>query len=210
MKKGFLTILCFYIFVVSLYAQEENYIQEKDIAYYSDLVNKADAYIAERCKLDVYYPKDTTNVATIVWFHGGGITAGNKHIPEGLLEQKIIVVAVNYRLYPKVKQPEYIKDAADAVAWTFNNIEKYNGRRNAIYISGHSAGGYLASMVGMDKSYLKAHDIDANDIAGLFRLADTPLLILRCEKSRVSKVRSQQSTNTRPCSMFEKMHHQYF
>jgi len=167
MKKAFLIILYFFFCSTSLFAQEIDYILKKDIPYYSDTINNSDTYISERCKLDIYYPKDTTNVATIVWFHGGGITAGNKHIPEGLLEQKVIVVAVNYRLYPKVKQPEYIKDAAAAVAWTFNNIEKYNGRKDAIYISGHSAGGYLASMVGMDKSYLHEHDIDVNDIAGL-------------------------------------------
>lgn len=167
MKKPFLLVLYFYTFTASLFAQQADYILEKDIPYYSDSVNKSDTYISERCKLDIYYPKDTTNVATVVWFHGGGITAGNKHIPEGLLEQNVIVVTVNYRLYPKVRQPDYIKDVAAAVAWTFNNIEKYNGRKDAIFVSGHSAGGYLASMVGMDKSYLQAHNIDANDVAGL-------------------------------------------
>lgn len=167
MKNPFLLVLILCLVTPGLFAQENDYVLKPDIPYYSDTVNKSNGYIAERCKLDVYYPKDTTDVATIVWFHGGGITAGNKHIPEGLLEQNLVVVTVNYRLYPKVKQPEYIKDAAAAVAWTFNNIEKYHGRKDAIFISGHSAGGYLASMVGMDKSYLQEHAIDANDIAGL-------------------------------------------
>ena len=40
-----------------------------------------------------------------------------------------------------------------------------------IFVSGHSAGGYLTSMVGLDKSYLKAHSIDANKIAGLIPLS---------------------------------------
>jgi acetyl esterase/lipase len=149
------------------YSQETEYILKEDIAYYAEAVNNSDPYIAERCRLDIYYPKDTLDVPTVIWFHGGGITAGNKNIPEGLLNQKLIVVTVNYRLYPKVKQPDYIKDAAAAVAWTFNNVEKYNGRKDAIFISGHSAGGYLASMVGMDKRFLEEHEIDANDIAGL-------------------------------------------
>ena len=77
------------------------------------------------------------------------------------------MVAVNYRLSPKVKCPAYIEDAAAAVAWTFKNIEKYGGSKELIFVSGHSAGGYLTSMVGLDKSYLAAHGIDANDIAGL-------------------------------------------
>ncbi|MCV9385735.1 alpha/beta hydrolase [Reichenbachiella sp. ABR2-5] len=105
--------------------------------------------------------------ATVVWFHGGGITGGNKEIPKRLTEQGIAVVGVNYRLYPKVKAPVYIEDAAAAIAWVFKNIDKYGGDPNKIFLSGHSAGGYLASMVGMDKNYLAAHDIDANSIAGL-------------------------------------------
>lgn len=164
--KGLMLVILLIYFIPST-GQEKKYELITDIPYYEGLHGSSNGYIAERCKLDVYYPKDTVGVATVVWFHGGGITAGNKNIPEGLLKQKLIVVTVNYRLYPKVKQPDYIKDAAAAVAWTFNNVEKYNGRKEAIFISGHSAGGYLASMVGMDKSYLEEHDIDANDIAGL-------------------------------------------
>jgi len=77
------------------------------------------------------------------------------------------VVAVNYRLYPKVKAPVYIEDAAAAVAWVFNHIEEYGGDPDLIFISGHSAGGYLTSMVGMDKRWLDKYEIDANRIAGL-------------------------------------------
>ena len=42
------------------------------------------------------------------------------------------MVAVNYRLFPKVKCPAYIEDAAAAVAWTFKNIEKYGGSKKLI------------------------------------------------------------------------------
>ena len=54
-----------------------------------------------------------------------------------------------------------------AVAWVFENIEEFGGDPSKIFLSGHSAGGYLASMVGLDKSYLNEHGIDANQIAGL-------------------------------------------
>ena len=36
-----------------------------------------------------------------------------------------------------------------------------------VFVAGHSAGGYLASMVGLDKRWLQKHEIDANQIAGL-------------------------------------------
>ena len=69
---------------------------------------------------------------------------GNKFVPKELREQGFAVVTVNYRLSPKAKNPAYIEDAAEAVAWVFKNIEKYGGRRDHIFVSGHSAGGYLS------------------------------------------------------------------
>ena len=125
-----------------------------------------DAYILERCVLDIFLPGNK-DFATVVWFHGGGLTGGNKFIPEGLKKQGIAVVAVNYRLYPKVKSPMYIDDAAAAVAWVFKNIASYGGDPNLIFVAGHSAGGYLTSMLGLDKSYLNTYGIDADAIAGL-------------------------------------------
>ncbi|SVC90623.1 uncharacterized protein METZ01_LOCUS343477, partial [marine metagenome] len=76
-------------------------------------------YMKERCRLDVYHPKHIKHFPTVVWFHGGGLKAGNRKVPEELREKGIAVVAVNYRLHPKVKSPAYIEDAAAAVAWTF-------------------------------------------------------------------------------------------
>lgn len=152
-------------------SQETRYTLKKDIPYQSESLNKSDPYIKERCILDLYYPRKTEGFSTVVWFHGGGLTGGDKHIPEGLLEKGVAVVAVRYRLYPNIKAPVYIEDAAAAVAWVFNNIESYGGDVSQIFISGHSAGGYLTSMVGLDKKYLAAYDINADKIAGLIPLS---------------------------------------
>lgn len=77
------------------------------------------------------------------------------------------VVAINYRLLPEATLSDCIDDAAAAVAWTFKEIEKYGGSRAKIFVSGHSAGGYLTNMIGMDKKWLQAYAIDADSIAGL-------------------------------------------
>lgn len=121
----------------------------------------------ERCRLDVYAPADTNGFTTVVWFHGGGLTGGSRFVPEPLKEKGIAVVAAGYRLSPQVKSPGYIEDAAAAVAWTFRNIEKYGGSTNRIFVSGHSAGGYLTLMVGLDKRWLAGQGVDADRIAGL-------------------------------------------
>ncbi|MCP5518542.1 MAG: alpha/beta hydrolase fold domain-containing protein [Verrucomicrobiales bacterium] len=128
---------------------------------------ETDAYAQERCRLDLYHPRETNGYATVVWFHGGGLTGGNRFVPEALKEQGIAVVAAGYRLSPRVRAPAWIEDAAAAVAWTFKHIETYGGATNRIFVSGHSAGGYLTSMVGLDQRWLAAEGLDANAIAGL-------------------------------------------
>lgn len=153
--------------LLSSFAQESKYAVKENIPYYDKAKLEGDAYKAERCVLDVYYPTDVKYYATVVWFHGGGLRGGNKYIPEELKDKGVAVVAVNYRLYPEVKAPVYIEDAAAAVAWVLNYIEDFGGDPDLVFVSGHSAGGYLASMVGLDKKWLEAHDMDANRIAGL-------------------------------------------
>lgn len=152
------------IFSASLQAQDE-YATETNIAYRTNL--EQDPYMQERCRLDIYYPKNQKDFPTVIWFHGGGLEKGNKDIPHELKGKGIAVVAANYRLSPQVKAPAYIEDAAAAVAWTFQNIERFGGNENKIFVSGHSAGGYLTCMVGLDKSWLDKYQIDADRIAGL-------------------------------------------
>jgi acetyl esterase/lipase len=162
-------LILLFIFVQPIWAQETtyNYKTISNIPYYDQATNASDSYINERCVLDLYYPEKALDFPTVVWFHGGGITGGSKEIPEALKNKGMAVIGVNYRLSPKVEAPAYIKDAAAAVAWAFKNIQDYGGNNGLIFVSGHSAGGYLTSMVGLDKSYLNAFGIDADSIAGL-------------------------------------------
>ena len=128
-------------------------------------------YREERCKLDIYYPKTGKPFKTLVWFHGGGLTEGNKYFPEQLLKKGIAVVAVNYRLSPKAKSPAAVQDAASAVAWTFKHIAEYGGDPSQIYVSGHSAGGYQTLMLALDKQWLAAEGIDADSVAAYYPIS---------------------------------------
>lgn len=134
----------------------------KNIPYYE--INTDDAYIRDRCLLDIFIPAAKNEFPTVVWFHGGGLTGGEKFLPERLINKGIAVVSVNYRLNPKVSSPAYIEDAAAATAWVFRNIEKYGGDTKKIIIAGHSAGGYLAMMIGLDRKWLARHNIESDDI----------------------------------------------
>lgn len=165
--KRILLFLIVLLVSSKLISQVVDYELKENIHYYSDSINTLDSYINERCVLDMYYPKNTKGFATIVWIHGGGLTGFQKEIPEALKNKGVAIIGINYRLSPKVKAPAYIEDAAAAVAWAFNTIEKYGGNSNLIFVSGHSAGGYLVSMIGLDKKHLAVHHIDANKIAGI-------------------------------------------
>ena len=165
-------------------AQETTYISKLDIQYYPDKIAKSDEYISERCVLDIYYPTNIKNFATIIWFHGGSLKSGNKSFPKALLGQGFCIIAPNYRLYPKVNAPKYIEDAAAAVAWVFNKISGFGGDSTKIFLSGHSAGGYLDLMVGLDKRWLKVHDIDANKVAGLIPFSGQTITHFTIRKER--------------------------
>jgi len=183
MKRNlfFILILCSGFLLA---AQESGYTTRTDISYYSESISSGDEYIAERCVLDLYYPEDLKEFPTVVWFHGGGLTGGNKSIPQELKEKGMAVVAVNYRLYPKIKAPVYIEDAAAAVAWVINHIEEYGGDPDLVFVSGHSAGGYLASMLGLDKRWLQVHKIDANRLAGLIPFSGHTITHFTVRKER--------------------------
>lgn len=169
MTKIRFLISIFFLFLglgSALKAQEQHQYKTEENILYRETTELSD-YMKERCRLDIYYPENTKEFTTIVWFHGGGITGGEKFIPDEWKNKGFAVVAVNYRLSPKVKCPEYIEDAAAAVAWVFHHIPEYGGSTKKIVVSGHSAGGYLASMIGLDKHYLSAYGVDADSIAAL-------------------------------------------
>lgn len=166
MRKFLLTMLMA-IFTLSLSAQSTS--KKDDATIVNDIQYKTnqDAYVNKRCKLDIYYDKKQKDCPVVIWFHGGGLTSGSKQIPSQLKNQGYTVVAVNYRLLPEVTIDQCLDDCAAAVAWVFQNIAKYNGSPEKIFITGHSAGGYITAMLGLDKEWLARYNVDANRIAGL-------------------------------------------
>lgn len=167
MKKSFIILITF---VASLSFAEVL----KNISY----TQSADEYAKQRCKLDIYKSDQKTDALkpVFVWFHGGGITTGDKtHIPHELqvsaFKGEFIFVSANYRLSPKVKAWQAIDDCAEAVAWVIKNAKTFGGNEKLVFIGGASAGAYLSGMVGFAPKYLQKHNIKNTDLAGLVLLS---------------------------------------
>lgn len=142
--------------IVALGASARNYAYVKEILY----KGASDAYTEKMCRLDVAYEEGAKDRPVIVWFHGGGLTSGWRHIPETLLRDGAIVVGVGYRFVTEVSIPETLDDAAASVDWVLRNIAEYGGDLSKVYLAGHSAGGYIVNMLGLNKEYLARYGID--------------------------------------------------
>jgi hypothetical protein len=90
-----------------------------------------------------------------------------------MVSHGVAVVSANYRMYPSAKYPDFLEDAADAVAWVFENIGNY-GKINGIYVGGSSAGGYISQMLCFDKRWLANHGMKPTDITGFVLDAGQP------------------------------------
>ncbi len=153
----------------------------------------------ERHSLDIYAPKAAAQAGAaavaavdgggsgtgapaeqgrpvVVFFHGGGWQEGDKanfrFVGATLAAWGYVTVVPEYRLYPAVRFPAFIQDAAAAVAWIRENIARHGGDPHRIFLMGHSAGAYIAAMLTLDRQWLGAEGLDADrDIAGLVGLA---------------------------------------
>jgi acetyl esterase/lipase len=132
-------------------------------------------YTEDKDKLDIFMPEDAEGVSVIVFFHGGALQQGDKSHGE-LLAMRFVpkgvgVVSANYRLSPGVMHPVHIQDAAAAFTWVIKNIENYGGDPKRVYVSGYSAGAYLATLMALDTSYLKAHGLGLDAVRGTIAIS---------------------------------------
>lgn len=117
--------------------------------------------------LDVYAPNvvadNGARVPVIVFLYGGSWQTGAreqyKFVASTLVRRGYVVVIPDYRLFPAVRFPEFVKDAADALRWTFDNIAQYGGEPGNVFVMGHSAGAQIAALLHYDDSYLQATGI---------------------------------------------------
>jgi acetyl esterase/lipase len=143
-----------------------------DVTVHRDLVYGA----AARNRLDLYVPDGLKAPAPVLlFFYGGAWQSGSKDIYDAfgrLFAHAGIVTAVaDYRLYPEVRYPAFLEDGAQAIAFLHQEVARYGGDPGRLFISGHSAGAYIAVMLAVNGTYLKAAGGDTSWIRGVIGLA---------------------------------------
>jgi len=126
--------------------------------------------------LDVFTPRATDAPAPVVVFFYGGTWQGGERdeyrfVGDALAARGALALVPDYRKYPQVRFPDFMDDAAAAVAWARRHAGALGGDPDRIFLAGHSAGAHIAALLATDPGYLDAHGVPQHAIAGLIGLA---------------------------------------
>ena len=139
----------------------DGYTRERDIAYGP----------LARQKLDVYRP--TTPRAdgkSVIFFYGGSWDSGSKDdyifVGEALAVRGITAILADYRVYPEVRFPTFLEDAAKATRWAADRVGP-----DKLFLMGHSAGGHIALMLATNTPYLAAAGVDRMKLRGVIGIS---------------------------------------
>jgi acetyl esterase/lipase len=142
-------------------------------------LSRDQAYGADpRHLLDVFAPEASGLSRPVLLFvHGGGFVAGDKHRPGSPYQDNVALWAVRhgmigvnmtYRLAPQHPWPAGAMDVGAAVAWVRAHIAQHGGDPARIYLMGTSAGAAHAGAYAVNSRF---HAGDDAGIAGLVLLS---------------------------------------
>lgn len=129
-----------------------------------------------RQRLDVYAPTDAASRVPIVLFvYGGSWNDGDRSnyefVGRAFAANGYLTLVMDYRLHPENRFPAFVEDVASAISWAEKQGDKLGGDPDSIFVVGHSAGAYNASLAILDSRYLKEADADPEAIRGIATLA---------------------------------------
>ena len=141
-------------------------IEQRDIAY-GPLPRQA---------MDVWRPADgAAGLPVVVFFYGGSWQTGRRadypFVAADLARRGHVVVVPDYRLYPEVRFPAFLRDAAAAVAAARRMAPGWGGDPARVVLMGHSAGAHIAAMLALDPRWLAEAGDSRDRVAGVVGLA---------------------------------------
>ena len=130
----------------------------------------------DRQRLDVYRPRrEVEGAPVVVFLYGGRWQSGSRDeyrlVGQEFARRGWVAVIPDYRLYPGVRFPAWVRDAALAVRWARANASRYGGDSSRIVIVGHSAGAHSATLLAVDSRYLRDAGVPAQAVRGVVSIA---------------------------------------
>lgn len=111
--------------------------------------------------LDIYLPANSKGkVPLIIFIHGGGWLVNDKYADIGYMKKTVAEIvgsgfalaSIDYRFATQVIFPAQIQDCNRAISFLYDNADKYGLDKYRFALMGFSAGGHLASLVGLSKN----------------------------------------------------------
>ena len=131
-----------------------------------------------RQALDVYTPTRPAppdGWPVVVFFYGGSWNTGERaeygFVGAALAARGVLTLVADYRLYPQVRYPDFLRDSALALGWGLDHAARLGGNPKRVFVAGHSAGGYNAAMLALDARWLAATGHQPVELAGWIGLA---------------------------------------
>ncbi|KAI0077157.1 hypothetical protein K474DRAFT_1707592 [Panus rudis PR-1116 ss-1] len=99
--------------------------------------------------------ENLTEYPLLVWFHGGGYFLGSIRLDDYLLrrvavDNRVVIVNVDYRLAPEFPFPTGLNDGFAAMKWAVENAAKFSASPSrGFVIGGSSAGGNMSAALAL-------------------------------------------------------------
>ncbi len=158
-----------------------------------------------RGKLDVYLPSRPAPGAPVaVFIYGGSWQSGDRgfyrFVGATLASRGILTVVPDYRVYPAVRYPDFLRDNALAVRFVKQHATEWGGDPAKLFLIGHSAGAYNVAMLALDRRWLGEVGLDPRrDLAGVVGLAGPyDFLPLRDETLKIIFGPKDERPDTQP------------
>ncbi|MGJ8619458.1 MAG: alpha/beta hydrolase [Methylophilaceae bacterium] len=153
----------------------------------------------ERQKLDLYIPnnKGDKPLPVVLFYYGGGWDSGKKEnylfVAEAFTSKGFLTVIPDYRVFPDVKFPEFMRDPVSAGQWIKESIASYGGDPNNIFVVGHSAGAHIGMMLNLNKDYLASVELKPDQFRAFIGLAG-PYDFLPLQSKRLKDIFGPEET----------------